>query len=81
MANYSERFEKHPSICGGKPVIRDTRITVKLILDLLASGLTVEEIVDDYPESLVKEDVYAVIQFAVDGAADDEFVPMPAAEE
>ncbi|HEX5658281.1 MAG TPA: DUF433 domain-containing protein [Polyangiales bacterium] len=71
---YMERFDRNPCVCGGKPIVKGTRITVKLVLDLLASGLTVEEIVGEYP-SLVEADVYAVIQFAVEGTLDVELDP------
>jgi uncharacterized protein (DUF433 family) len=38
-----------PGVCGGRPTIRGLRITVADVLDLLAGGMTVEEILTDYP--------------------------------
>ena len=48
---------------GGKPIIRDMRISVELILSLLAQGVTQEELLDDYTE-LVPEDILACIAYA-----------------
>ncbi len=51
-----------PARCGGKPCIRGHRIWVSLILDLLASGSTVEAILGEYPE-LTEEDIRACIAY------------------
>jgi uncharacterized protein (DUF433 family) len=50
----------NPNICFGKPCIRGHRIWVSLILDLLASGATIDEILQDYP-GLEADDIYACI--------------------
>jgi len=52
-----------PLILVGKPVIKGTRIPVSLILNLVAHGMTFEEIIDDYP-SLTGEDIRAAILYA-----------------
>ena len=57
-----QRISINPSICFGKPCIRGHRIWVSLILDLLAAGTTVEEILDQYPQ-LTREDVLACIAY------------------
>lgn len=44
------RIQINPRICLGQPVIRGTRITVSVILKLLANGRSIEEIIEDYPE-------------------------------
>lgn len=49
--------------CGGRPTIRDLRIRVKDILDLLAAGADREEILDDYPY-LEADDITAALEFA-----------------
>ena len=54
-----------PGKRSGKPCIRDLRITVYDILEYLASGMTVEQILSDFPE-LTKEDIYACLSFAAD---------------
>jgi uncharacterized protein (DUF433 family) len=53
MNNLLERISINSNICFGKPCIKGTRIWVSLILDLLSEGVTVEEILEDYP-SLTK---------------------------
>jgi len=50
---------------NGKPCIRGMRITVYDVLGYLASGMTVEEIIDDFPE-LTKEDILACLSYASD---------------
>lgn len=50
-------------MCHGKPVVRGLRYPVSLILELLAAGMTVEEILADY-EDLEKEDITACLEFA-----------------
>jgi uncharacterized protein (DUF433 family) len=54
-----------PGKRGGKPCIRGMRITVGDILGWLGSGMTIEEIVDDFPE-LTREDIQAALLFAAD---------------
>ena len=53
----------NPDICHGKPVIRDMRYPVEMILDLLSAGMSVEEVITDYP-AITKEDIQACLQFA-----------------
>jgi uncharacterized protein (DUF433 family) len=57
------RIASDPEILGGKPCIRGTRISVEFILELIASGATLDEIVAAYP-SLTREDVSSAVQFA-----------------
>lgn len=47
----------------GKPIIRGMRWTVEMVLDLLTSGMSIQEIIEDHPE-LEKDDILAVLQFA-----------------
>ncbi|MGQ4892968.1 MAG: DUF433 domain-containing protein [Candidatus Njordarchaeia archaeon] len=58
-----ERIEIDPKKLGGKPVIRGTRIPVTLILELLAAGMSVNEIMKEYP-NLSEEDIKAAILYA-----------------
>ena len=51
-----DRISVDPDICQGQPTIRGTRITVAVILRMIASGMTPQEIAQDYPE-LTEEDV------------------------
>jgi uncharacterized protein (DUF433 family) len=59
----NERITIDPQIMAGKPVIKGTRITVDLILRLLAQGTTNEEILKNYPH-LKKEDILAAMNYA-----------------
>lgn len=61
--NHLHRITIHLDICHGKPVIRNKRYPVELILDLLSSGMSSDEILDDYP-NLEKEDIFACLQYA-----------------
>jgi len=58
-----ERITIDQEICHGKPTIRGMRYPVELILDLLSSGMTSKEILEDYP-SLVEEDILACLAYA-----------------
>jgi len=58
-----ERITVNPAIFGGKPIIRGLRISVELILSLLAQGESWDDILDDYPD-LTPEDIRACIAYA-----------------
>jgi len=61
--DYQQRIMRDPGTCGGEPVIRGTRVTLRTILASLAEGDGVEELLRDFP-TLSAEDVRAVIAFA-----------------
>lgn len=52
-----------PKICGGKPIIKGTRIMVRNILGMMAGGYTVEKVLSAYPE-LTQEMVVAALEYA-----------------
>lgn len=58
-----ERITIDPAICHGKPCIRGLRYPVELILELLSSGMTTEQILADY-EDLEREDILAALAYA-----------------
>ena len=60
-----QRISINPNICFGKPCIRGTRIWVSLILDFLANGDTIEDILKDYPH-LKREDILATIAYGAE---------------
>lgn len=60
-----QRISIDPGVCFGKPCIRGTRIRVSLILDFLANGMSIEEILAEYPQ-LTKEDVRAAIAYGAE---------------
>lgn len=68
--NYRQHIVRDPKVCGGEPVIKGTRVTVRTLLASLAEGARVEEILDDFP-TLTEEDVRAVIAFAAVSAEED----------
>lgn len=58
-----KRITLNPNVCFGKPTIRNMRYPVEMILDLLAAGMTFEELLKDYPD-LEREDFQACLLFA-----------------
>jgi uncharacterized protein (DUF433 family) len=61
------RITVDPNVCFGKPCIRGHRIWVSLILDFLAGGMTVEEILVEYPD-LAREDIQACLAYGAEMA-------------
>ena len=76
MEELLKRIDVDPKVMSGKPVIRGTRITVDLILELLASGMTPEEIAEDYKISI--EDVRAALLYAAKILGREEIVVVEA---
>jgi uncharacterized protein (DUF433 family) len=70
-----ERITLNPKIMAGKPVIRGTRLTVEYILNLLAHGATVAEILQEY-EGLTPEDIRACLLFASRSLESTAFMPL-----
>ena len=70
-----ERIVLNPKIMVGKPVIRGTRLTVQYILNLLAHGATVDEILQEY-KGLTKEDILACLLYASETLEDTTFMPL-----
>jgi uncharacterized protein (DUF433 family) len=58
-----KRITSDPEICHGKPTVRGLRYPVETLLELMASGMSMEEILEDY-EDLEREDLLAVLQYA-----------------
>lgn len=63
MEELLERIVIDPKVLAGKPVIKGTRIPIYLILELIASGLTIKNVLKEYPE-LKEEDVKAALLYA-----------------
>jgi uncharacterized protein (DUF433 family) len=70
-----ERITVNPKVMVGKPVIRGTRLTVEYILNLLAHGATIDEILDEY-KGLTVYDIRACFLFATKSLADTSFLPL-----
>ena len=75
MTAGTERIIRDPGICGGEPVFRGTRVTLRTVLASLAEGDTPEEILAEFP-TLKAEDIRAAIAFAAASAEED--LPVPA---
>ncbi|MFQ5794877.1 MAG: DUF433 domain-containing protein [Candidatus Bipolaricaulia bacterium] len=65
MNSLLQRISVDPNVCFGKPCIRGTRIWVSLILDFLATGMSIEEVLEEYPQ-LTEEDVRAAIAYGAE---------------
>lgn len=70
-----QRIVTDPKIMVGKPVIKGTRLTVEFVLNQLAHGSTVEEILDEY-DGLTREDIQACLIFASQSLANLSFMPL-----
>ena len=70
-----ERITANPQIFGGKPIIRGTRISVEFILDLLASDVSEDEILEDYPH-LTKDDIQAWFKYAARSCKNEIYVEL-----
>jgi uncharacterized protein (DUF433 family) len=70
MASHEERIVRDPRVCGGEPIFRGTRVTLRTVLASLAAGDSAAEILADFP-SLKAEDIQAAIAFAAASAEED----------
>jgi uncharacterized protein (DUF433 family) len=75
MNEILNRIAVDTRICFGKPCVRGTRIWVSLLLDFLASGATIEEILENYPQ-LQREDVLAAIAYGAEMSR-ERYVDLP----
>ena len=70
-----ERIVLNPKVMVGKPVIKGTRLTVEYMLNLLAHGATIDEILAEY-QGLAREDLQACLLFATRSLASTTFMPL-----
>ena len=68
-----ERIVCNPNILGGKPIVRGTRISVQFLLELLSAGMSISEILEEYPH-LEREDILAAIRYAAQTIANEEVI-------
>ena len=68
--DYHKHIVRNSEICGGEPVIKGTRVTLRTILASLAEGASIEELIEDFP-TLTEQDVRAAIAFAAASAEED----------
>ena len=69
------RIEINPRIMVGKPVVKGTRIPVELILKMLSQGMSIKEILEEYPH-LTKEDIQACLAYAAQALEVEEVLPL-----
>ncbi len=75
MENYGGLIEVNPKVMMGKPVVKGTRLTVELILQSLAAGESVENLLKSHPR-LTKEGIYAALSFAADSLKGENIYPV-----
>ncbi|MBY0505729.1 MAG: DUF433 domain-containing protein [Bryobacteraceae bacterium] len=75
MNELLRRVSVDPLVCSGRPCIRGTRIWVSLLLDFLASGSSMDEILQEYPQ-LEREDLLAAIAYGAEMSR-ERFVDLP----
>ncbi|OZA28312.1 MAG: antitoxin [Hydrogenophilales bacterium 17-61-9] len=70
---WRDRIISDPTVLVGKPVIKDTRISVELILGWLANGWTYKQILESYPH-ITREDILAALAFAEEMMRDEQHI-------
>ena len=70
---YTKKIISNPDVMLGKPIIKGTRITVELILRKMSEGMTIEELLESYPQ-LTSEDIFAAISYSADVIAREELI-------
>ena len=76
MEDWRSRITIDPETLAGKPIIKGTRIPVELILELLANGWTIDELLENYPQ-LKKEDIIAALKYAAQVLKEERVYPLP----
>ncbi len=77
MDNLLQRITLNSKVCHGRPTIRNMRFTVAQMLELMAAGMTHQEILEDYPY-LEKGDIYACLLFAAKMASAQSVITLAA---
>ncbi len=73
-----DRITSDPAVCHGQPTVRGLRYTVESLLELLASGMTIDDVLEDHPD-LERDDLLAVLEFGALAAGQRRVVPLGAA--
>lgn len=73
-----ERITSDPAVCHGQPTIRGLRYPIEVLLELLSSGMTIEEVLADYPD-LERADLLAALEFGALAVGAHRVVPLGAA--
>lgn len=72
------RITSDPAVCHGRPTVRGLRYPVESLLELLSAGMTIDEVLDDYPD-LEREDILAALEFGALAAGGGRVIPLGAA--
>lgn len=76
--SHLDRITSNPEICHGQPTIRGLRYPVANLLDLLAAGMTIDEVIADHPD-LERDDLLAALEFGALASGQRRVVPLGAA--
>ncbi len=74
--NWQDRISVDPKVLVGKPVIKGTRIAVEFLVELLANGWTLEQILKNYPQ-LTADDIHAALHYATETLKQEHVYPLP----
>lgn len=74
--NWEDHIDADPAVAGGRPVVRGTRLSVDLLLGMLADGATIEQLLESYPH-LTRDGVRAVFAYASAMLSDEVLRPLP----
>jgi uncharacterized protein (DUF433 family) len=77
VMNWQERIELNPQVLTGKPVVKGTRIAVEFVLQMLATGVSEKEILDNYPR-LTGDDIRACMEYALELVRSERVFPLSA---
>ena len=72
-----DRITSNPEICHGQPTVRGLRYPVESLLELLASGMTIDEVIEDHPD-LERDDLLAALEFGALASSQRRVVPLGA---
>ena len=75
--HWSDRITLDPKVLAGKPVIKGTRMAVEFVVDLLARGWSVENVLKEY-DHLTREDIQACLAYAAELLKSERVYPIPA---
>jgi uncharacterized protein (DUF433 family) len=75
MVDWKKHIHSNPDVLLGKPIVKGTRISVELILELYSNGWTTDEILDSYP-TLKLEDIHATFAYLKDCIQQELFFPI-----
>lgn len=73
-----DRITSNPAVCHGQPTVRGLRYPVETLLELLSAGMSMEDVLSDYPD-LEREDLLAALEFGALAAGGHRVVPLGAA--